>query len=86
MRAAGYIRVSGQRQAREGESLKTQKRAIEDYAGAHKMKVVDLYEDAGISGKKSKNRPALQKLLAEGRAGKFEAVVVHRLSRLGRNA
>lgn len=44
-----------------------------------------MYEDAGISGKDIKHRPAMQQLLADVRAGKHDLVVVWALSRLTRS-
>ena len=64
MRAALYIRVTSEEQARHGLSLQEQRDALIRYAKANKMTVVGIYEDAGISARKPyKKRPALLQLL-----------------------
>ena len=51
MRAALYIRVSSDEQARHGLSLQEQRDALTRYAQEHKMTVAGIYEDAGISAR-----------------------------------
>ena len=85
MNAVGYIRVSTPGQAREGESLRTQEEAIERHAQEHGYTLIEVYRDEGISGAKN-NRPALTALLEDAEKKKFEFVIIHRLSRFGRNA
>jgi DNA invertase Pin-like site-specific DNA recombinase len=77
-----YCRVSTKMQSRDGLSLQTQKEKIQAYCVYKNIQLVELYEDAGISGK-SMDRPALQKLLAD--MTKAEYVIVCDLYRLGRN-
>jgi site-specific DNA recombinase len=85
-KAAGYCRVSTQNQADEGESLSTQKRQIEAHAEAKGWELVKVYEDAGISGSKAENRPALNELMADCKTnGGFQHVIITKLSRLARN-
>src|SRR4030067_1083632 len=83
--SVGYLRVSTPSQAREGESLKTQREAIERYAQEKEYNLIDIYSDEGISGAKN-NRPALNALLGDGEKRKFKLVIIHSLSRFGRNA
>ena len=85
MKAAGYIRTSTDAQAKEGESLRTQAHAIEKYAKEKDWDLIEIYEDAGISGARS-DRPALGQLMDDARQAKFEILLIHRLSRFGRNA
>jgi site-specific DNA recombinase len=42
------------------------------------------YEDGGFSGGNT-DRPALQRLLADGRAGKIDVIVVYKVDRLTRS-
>ena len=84
LRAAGYVRVSTAGQAKEGESLSTQRTQIEDYCKHNGLDLVGLYADEGVSGKKA-DRPELVKLLADAANHKFDIVVVTRLSRYGRS-
>lgn len=51
------------------------------------MVIVDIYEDAGKSGKSIEGRPAFQKMLHDIENGlEIEYVLVYKLSRFGRNA
>lgn len=82
MRAALYIRVSSEEQARHGLSLQEQRDALTRYAKANKMTVVDIYEDAGISARKPyKKRPALLRLLGDCKAGKVDTILFIKLDR-----
>ena len=85
-RAVGYIRVSSKAQATSGESLTTQRRAIKDFVKAQGWKLGKTYADEGISGGSVKEREALLQLLEDATNKKFDILVVHRLSRFGRNA
>lgn len=84
-RAAGYVRVSTQGQVKEGESLNQQRKAISTYTEAHGWELIQpIYEDAGISGAKQ-DRPALQRLLSDAEARKFDSVVTYQFARFGRS-
>src|SRR5208283_3182843 len=84
IRAAAHVRVSTSGQI-DGESLNTQRVQIQDYCASRGWELVNVYEDAGISGTKD-DRPALQALLLAAKAGEIDAVVVRDLSRFGRSA
>ncbi|MGA2400702.1 MAG: recombinase family protein [Syntrophobacteraceae bacterium] len=83
-RAVAHVRVSTSGQI-DGESLNTQRATIQDYCTSRGWELVNVYEDAGISGTKD-DRPALQALLLAAKAGEIDAVVVRDLSRFGRSA
>ena len=83
MKAIGYIRVSTEQQAGEGVSLEAQKAKIEMWCKANDCELVEVFVDAGISGKSMDKRQGLQKALAS--AGKGMALVVYSLSRLARS-
>src|ERR1700681_102073 len=72
----------------EFNSLDAQREACEAYikSQAHEgwRLVPDRYDDGGLSGA-SLDRPALQKLLADVRAGKISIVVVYKVDRLTRS-
>jgi site-specific DNA recombinase len=85
-RAAGYVRVSTPGQAAEGESQKTQDSELRRYCRANEIELVNIHADEGISGADIQNRPALLELLEHAREGRFQLLIVHRLSRLARNA
>ena len=80
---AEYVRMSSEHQQ---YSTLNQSAAIEAYATSHLMTVVTSYRDEGRSGLRLDGRHALQKLLADVRAGNcgFEAVLVFDVSRWGR--
>lgn len=82
-RAAVYVRVSSAEQV-EGTSLDTQRERCRAYAEGAGWTVVGTYSDEGISGAKA-SRPALDRMLAEVRAGRVDVVVVAKLDRLGRS-
>lgn len=80
IRVALYIRVSTEEQAKHGLSLADQREALTDYAAAHNMEVVGIYEDAGISARKPyKKRPALMRLLDDCNAGKVDTILFVKL-------
>jgi DNA invertase Pin-like site-specific DNA recombinase len=83
-RAVGYVRVSTQAQAREGESLQTQRDSISAYCEAHGLELAQVYADEGISGRRQ-NRPQLKALLAGAARKEFDYVVCARLTRFGRS-
>lgn len=85
IKAAGYVRVSSKEQV-EGESLSTQRKSITDFCKSQGWKLTNIYADEGISGGSVKDRHALLQCLYDGQNGKFNVLVIHRLSRFGRNA
>jgi site-specific DNA recombinase len=85
IKAAGYVRVSGKGQI-DNESLTTQRKSISDFAEHNKYTLTEIYADEGISGGSIKDRHDLLRCIYEGEAGKFSVLIVHRLSRFGRNA
>src|SRR5579885_379831 len=79
---AGYPRVSTDIQV-ERDALQNQIQALEAYAAAHGLRL-RLYPEAGRSAKDT-DRPRLQKLLADVRAGRVRSVVVTKLDRISRS-
>jgi len=87
IKAAGYIRVSTPSQTEEGkESLNVQRESIKEFARQQGYELTHIYEDAGISGGSVKDRHALLQSLYDAKQGKFQVLVIYRLSRFGRNA
>ena len=81
-----YSRVSTEIQV-DGYSLDAQKNGLKRFAEREEMTVVDIYEDAGKSGKSIEGRPAFKKLLSDVENGlDVDYVLVYKLSRFGRNA
>ncbi len=85
-KAVGYIRVSTSIQAKEGESLSTQKQQIADYAKSKGWQLDCIYADEGISGTKIEYRTDFQRMVQDAKQGKFEVVIFTKLSRFARNA
>jgi len=80
-RAALYLRVSTDKQTVENQEL--QLRQIAERRG---WKVVEVYNDAGISGAKDrKQRPGLDRMLNDASRRKFDVVMAWAIDRVGRS-
>lgn len=84
IRVAIYVRVSTQEQAKEGYSVGEQTDRLRKFAEAHDWIIVNVYVDAGHSGANT-DRPALQEMIADLKAGKIDKVLVYKLDRLSRS-
>ena len=82
--AVGYCRVSTAGQASEGVSLEAQRARIKAWAQANGYEVRGVHVDAGLSGGRADNRPALQAALEEV-CREHGALVVYSLGRLARS-
>jgi len=89
MRAAIYIRVSTEDQAREGYSLEVQSEYLLNFAKREKWQIyspegsAEIYEDDGYSGY-SLDRPAFQSLMSDARKKRFDLILVYKLDRFSR--
>lgn len=81
IRAALYARVST---TGKGQDVGLQLDELRQVAAQRGWAVVEEYVDDGVSGA-SESRPALDRLLADGQAGRFGLVAVWKLDRLGRS-
>lgn len=81
----GYVRVSTDEQATSGLGLDAQRAAIDDECSRRGWELVEVYEDAGASGKSLAGRPALQGALEAVRSHRAGALVVAKLDRLSRS-
>ena len=84
MNAIGYIRVSTTGQADDGVSLDAQRERINAWCLLNGYTLAAVHVDAGISGKRSDNRPALQAAL-DAVCSTKGVLVVYSLSRLARS-
>jgi DNA invertase Pin-like site-specific DNA recombinase len=75
-----YMRVSTKG---HGQTTDTQALALQEYAERRGFDVRE-YRDEGVSGAKDR-RPALDKLMADARARKFDVVIVARFDRFARS-
>ena len=80
-RAALYMRVSTKN---HGQTTETQALALSEYAAHRGFTVTEGYRDEGISGSKD-SRPALDRLMRDARARKFDVVIVARFDRFARS-
>lgn len=80
-RVAFYLRVSTGEQTTENQRLELD--AVADRAG---WDVVEVYEDAGVSGAKGRDkRPAFDRLLKDATRRRFDVVAAWSVDRLGRS-
>jgi Site-specific recombinases, DNA invertase Pin homologs len=80
-----YIRVSTEDQAREGFSLGEQKERLEALCKFKGYEIYKIYEDAGISAKNIKDRPAFNELLDDMISKKVNTMVAMKLDRVTRS-
>jgi DNA invertase Pin-like site-specific DNA recombinase len=67
-----------------GQTTDTQALALREYAQRRGFEIVGEYRDEGISGSKD-SRPALDRLMKDARARKFDVVIVARFDRFARS-
>lgn len=80
-RAAIYTRVST-----SGQTTENQRQELEKVAQQRGWEIVEIYEDAGISGTKGRDqRPALDQLHRDATRGRFDIVMAWSVDRIGRS-
>lgn len=84
IRAAGYIRVSTDKQAEHGCSLAAQETQIRKWAELHGHELTECFVDGGFSAKNT-DRPAFKKMFEQVEAGRLDLIVVSKLDRLTRS-
>ena len=84
MRCGIYVRVSTDDQRDNGYSIDSQLRMIKEYCEKNDYSIVEVYNDAGYSGK-DLMRPAMQKLLADIKLKKIDKLIAIKVDRLTRN-
>ena len=84
MLIALYPRVSTQEQAEHGHSIDEQIDRMKKYCEAMNWTVYKIYTDAGYSGGNTE-RPGLQSMITDVKAGKVDKVLVYKLDRLSRS-
>lgn len=81
-RAALYIRVSTEEQAKKGYSLPAQKEDLEDYARRNGYAIVDYYIDDGKSARKKYTaRKEFMRMLEDVKADKIDVILFIKLDR-----
>lgn len=74
-----YCRVS-----KPEQNLNNQLLALREYSKRNDFEIVGEYLEQGVSGSKT-SRPKLDAMLKDMRVGKFNAIIVWKFDRLGRN-
>ena len=81
MRCGVYVRVSTDDQRDNGYSIDSQLRMIKEYCEKNEYDIVDVYNDAGHSGK-DLMRPEMQRLLKDIKSKKIDKLVAIKVDRL----
>jgi len=79
----GYVRVSTISQKEEGLSLENQEEMIKNWAKLHDIELIHIFKDAGISGRKTENRPDFLKLMKVLKKGQY--IITYSLTRISRS-
>ncbi len=85
METAIYCRVSTEEQAQEGFSIRAQEQKLKEYVNVKDWSLFNIYIDEGISGKNITERPAVNRMIADIKAGHIKNVLVFKLDRLTRS-
>jgi len=80
VKAAIYCRVS----TTAGQSVEMQLRDLRQLAQQRGFEIIAEFCDEGVSGSRD-SRPQLDKMLTDARRGRFKAILIWRLDRLGRS-
>jgi DNA invertase Pin-like site-specific DNA recombinase len=81
MKTALYARVST---ADKGQDPKMQLRELREYCQRRGWTITSEYVDVGVSGSKD-SRPELNKLMADAKQRRFDAILCWKLDRFGRS-
>lgn len=84
MRVFTYARVSTREQAEEGYSIGAQTEKLRAYCSAMDWTITGEYVDPGFSGGKLE-RPAIQQMINDVKAGGCDTVLVKKLDRISRS-
>ena len=85
METAIYCRVSTDEQMREGFSIRAQEQKLKEFTNVKDWSIYNIYIDEGISGKNITERPAINRMITDIRAGHVKNVLVFKLDRLTRS-
>jgi DNA invertase Pin-like site-specific DNA recombinase len=82
-----YLRVSTAGQVAEGDGLGVQRERIEAWCKFAGLPTIEVFQDAGISGASTENRPAFRHAIRRAlELGDRGCLVAYKLDRLGRSA
>ena len=80
MNIAIYTRVSTDKQ-----DPQMQDRELREYCERRNWTIVGTYTDAGVSGGTKESRPELNRMMADAKRRKFDAVLCWKFDRIGRS-
>ena len=83
-RAAAYVRVSQERNARDGYGLDAQEADVRRFAEYKRLALVEVYREEGASGYE-RDRPELERLIADATTGRWDVAVFPSIDRAGRS-
>lgn len=84
-KAFAYLRVSSPGQV-DGDGFPRQRAAVKGYADAHGIRIVQYFEEQGVSGTKDlDDRPALQEMMLALLSNGVRTVLIEKLDRLARD-
>jgi site-specific DNA recombinase len=83
-RAAGYLRVSQERNARDGYGLDAQEADVRRFVEYKRLALVEVYREEGASGYE-RDRPELNRLIADAKAGRWDVAIFPSIDRAGRS-
>lgn len=84
MKAIAYVRVSGKDQI-TGDGFDRQEAAINKYAGANGIEIVQVFRELGVSGEtEGMDRPAWVDAIVTARRESIETILIEKLDRLAR--
>lgn len=85
-RTALYIRVSHDEQVKNGLSLESQRKTLEEYCKKHGHKIVGVYVDEGLTARKTlKKRIQFNKMIRDVKDDKIDLIIFIKLDRWFRN-
>lgn len=85
-KAVGYVRVSTEEQASAGYGLEAQERAIRAFAESQGYELLEVVQDAGVSGAtRPQDRPGFAHVLELAEQKAFSILLVWKFDRLARN-
>lgn len=84
LKAVLYLRVSSEDQAKK-YSLSSQKKELTALAKKRSYKVVEIYDEGGISGESLVTRPQMLQLLEDAEIGNFSYLLITALDRISRD-
>ena len=85
MRVAAYCRVSTDK-LDQANSLESQQRYFDEYIARNPLwELYEIYVDEGITGTNTEKRDSFNRMVQDGKDGKFDMIITKEVSRFARN-